>query len=77
MRFRSVLLFGLVLGSGLLASCGGRNSDIPRSSPDPSVATVPSTSQADSSAAVSANAERFVFGAVPGKPVVYWIHTDW
>ena len=27
--------------------------------------------------ATNVDAGRFVFGATPGKPVIYWIHTNW
>ncbi|MGE0600159.1 MAG: hypothetical protein AB7J35_09160 [Dehalococcoidia bacterium] len=59
---------GFVAAFGVLAfvlvGCGGSNEPgSPVSSGD--------------SASTGSNLDRFVFGATPGKPVVYWIHTDW
>jgi hypothetical protein len=72
---RRVLLpiFGIALVGGLLAACGGGDSasgPILTSGSEPTVVE-------GAAGTTNVDADRFVFGAIPGKPVVYWIHTDW
>lgn len=73
------LLLAASFGLFVAAACGG-------SSPEPTpgaAANTPALPGSPTSGAVpagatpAANTAAFVFGAVPGKPVVYWIHTDW
>lgn len=75
---RRVLLpiFGIALVGGLLAACGGGDS---ASGPILTSGSAPTVVDGASNSAGTTNvdADRFVFGAIPGKPVVYWIHTDW
>jgi len=75
----------LILLAPLLAiSCGNGGveptAEIPAS---PTVVVVtpeesaPSPSPSIGASAAPIDPSRFVFGASPGKPAVYWIHTDW
>jgi hypothetical protein len=61
-RTALLLLLPLLL---IAAACGSGPSSAPEDTPIPAGVTPPG------------NSERFVFGASPGKPAVYWIHTDW
>ena len=64
----AMILVAAVFG----CDAGSRNED---GSAGP-VGTTPGE-QAAQSPSEDAGSERFVLGAIPGKPAVYWIHTDW
>jgi len=77
---RRLLVFPVLFGfAALAASCGGSDSPASTAQPDAAVRATESTPGASLEAASpsSVDPSRFVFGASPGKPVVYWIHTDW
>ena len=77
---RRLLVFPVLFGfAALAASCGGSDSPASTAQPDAAVRATESTPGASIEAASpsSVDPSRFVFGASPGKPVVYWIHTDW
>lgn len=73
-----VLLF---LAAALVAvGCGGGGGESPASVTVGEAAATESAPAASSDSMTTADpvdASRFLFGASPGKPVVYWIHTDW
>jgi hypothetical protein len=78
------LLATFLLSACLLAAaCGGSTGPGESAPRPPAAATEPSPQTSEqsrpeaSTTATDVAAGRFVFGATPGKPVVYWIHTDW
>jgi hypothetical protein len=76
-RFAPLLLLAVLLAS----ACGGSAEPPSRQTPGATASDGPeAASQADpqgDATAAPVDAARFVFGAVPGRPVIYWIHTDW
>lgn len=68
------LLFGACGGSDPGAEVNATASPIRAASA--TAATSP-PGAAPEATSVAIDPSRFVFGAIPGKHAVYWIHTDW
>lgn len=78
LRWLALAVFPLM---ALLGACssGSDQSGVPAEATQTTASRATSTVSPETPGTASAavDASRFVFGASPGKPVVYWIHTDW
>ena len=73
-----IACFGALLAALAFAGCGSTASDGGATSlPATTAPGSTSVAAADGASGSPIDPSRFVFGALPGKPVVYWIHTDW
>ena len=77
-------LVAFVAAAAVVAALGsacGSAADDPAPTQEPPADRSSSTGIPAGASATTApdkvDSARFVFGALPGKPVVYWIHTDW